>query len=252
MSLGDRVNPDEAAMVFRRAAELEATGGSGHGDGMLDDGALEDIGREAGLSPVAVRAALSELRGGGLAPSPAAPWGTVISSRAVPGRPPEVASAIDDEARRNQLEVVRTTGDVTVWTRAPGVSAAMSRSLRGRRHHPMLALRELRATVVDVPARVAVAHVRLEGGLVFPGRLLSARVRALPVVGVVGGALFDVVVDPTGVAWPLVGSVGLVAGAGLGLKSYRRTVVATEAALDAFLDSLAIRRTALTDEATGA
>lgn len=47
MSLGDRVNPDEAAMVFRRAAELEATGGSGHGDGMLDDGALEDIGREA-------------------------------------------------------------------------------------------------------------------------------------------------------------------------------------------------------------
>jgi uncharacterized membrane protein len=70
------------------------------------------------------------------------------------------------------------------------------------------------------------------------------------VIGVVGGALFDVVVDPSEwVAWPLVGSLGLVAGAGFGLGSYRRTVAVTEAALDAFLENLAISVAAMTGAA---
>jgi hypothetical protein len=236
MGLRDRLNPEEAALVFRRAADLEATGGPSQGDGMLDDRALEDIGREVGLSPGSVRAALVEMRGGGFTPTPIPAWGTVSSSRAVPAHPHEVVSALEDEARRNQLEVARRMGDLTVWTRSPGVSAAMARRLRGRRHHPFLALRELRATVVEVPSRPAVAHVRLEGSLVSPGRLLSARVQALPLIGVVGGALFEVIVDPTGlVVWSVVGAVGFVAGSGFALRSYRRTVVETEAALDAFL-----------------
>lgn len=242
MALRDRVNPDEAALVFRRAAELEAAGAGGDGDGMLDDRALEDIGREVGLSPGSVRAALVELRGSGLTTMSAVPWGAVTSSRAVPGRPYEVVSALEDEARRNQLEVVQRTGDVTVWTRSPGVSAAVSRSLRGRRHHPLLALRDLRATVVEVPSRPALVHVRLEGSLVFPGRLLSARGQALSVTGVVGGTLLALFGDSGPFPdwqFDLAGALGAFAGTGFGLRSYRRTVVATEATLDALLDRLA-------------
>lgn len=240
MALRDRLNPDEVALVFRRAAELETTGGPGQGDGMLDDRAMEDIGREVGLSPGSVRAALVELRGGAFTLPIAAPWGTVSGSRAVLGHPHEVVSALEDEARRSQLDVVRRMGDLTVWTPSPGVSAAMARRLRGRRHHPLLALRELRATVVEVPSRPAVAHVRLEGSLASPGRLLPARVQALPLIGVVGGALFEVIVDPTEIwQWPVAGAIGIVAGTGHALRSYRRMMVETETALDAFLEDLA-------------
>jgi len=40
----ERVTPEEAAAVFRRAAELEAAGAGG--EAVLELAALEDIGRE--------------------------------------------------------------------------------------------------------------------------------------------------------------------------------------------------------------
>jgi hypothetical protein len=242
VALPDRVTPEEVALVFRRAAELEAAGVRGDGGGMLDDRALEDIGREVGLSPGSIRAALAELRGGALTPAPAVTWGTVSASRAVPGSAGDVLAAVDDEARRNQLGVVRRIGDATVWGRSRGASAAIARSLRGRRHHPLLALKELRATVVEVPSRPEVIRVRLEGSLVFPWRLLSPRGQALSMIGVGGGVLLAMAANsPTVPDWhyDVTGVLGAVAGTGVGLRSYRRTVMATESALDAFLDRLA-------------
>ena len=55
---------DEVALVFRRAAELEAQapGERAH----LDLATLEQIAVEAGLSPAAVRQAVDELRTGRL------------------------------------------------------------------------------------------------------------------------------------------------------------------------------------------
>ena len=54
MTLPDRVSPEEAAQVFRRAAELETAGIRGDSAALLDADTLEAIGREVGLSPAAI------------------------------------------------------------------------------------------------------------------------------------------------------------------------------------------------------
>ena len=242
MALPDRVTPEEAAEVFRRAAELEATGPRSAGGPLLDDRDLEEVGHEVGLAPASVRAALAELRAGALVPGPVVRWGVVSSSRLVPGGPRDVLAAVDDEARRNQLGVVRRAGSVTSWSRSPGVSAAVARSLRGRRRHPLLALDELRATVVEASS-AGVVRVRLEGSLVAPWRLVSGRGRAAAAIGIGGGAVLAFA--STGpFVWPdwqydLTGSLPALAGAGAGLRSYRRGAAVVEAALDGFLDRLA-------------
>jgi hypothetical protein len=236
------VTPEQAAEVFRRAAELEGAGSGGDGP-LLDDGDLEEVGREVGLTPASVRAALAEWRAGALVPGPEVRWGIVISARVVPGSTGDVLAVIDDEARRNQLGVVRRAAGVTVWSRAPGVSAAIARGLRGRRRHPLLGLGELRATVVEASGGPGAVRVRLEGSLVPPWQLLSGRGRALATIGIGGGALMAfVAAGPWSLPdwqYDLAGSLGALAGTGAGLRSYRRGAAAVEAALDAFVDRLA-------------
>ena len=67
----DRFNEDQAAAIFARAAEAEASGlqpASGTGGMTLAE--LQEIGREAGLSPEAVAQAAASLRSAGT-PAPA-------------------------------------------------------------------------------------------------------------------------------------------------------------------------------------
>src|SRR3954464_3683994 len=85
MALAERVTPEQAAVVFRRAAELQATGWHGEVEAVLDDTALEEIGREVGLSPASIRAALAELRDESVSFGPTVTWGTVVRSRTVAG-----------------------------------------------------------------------------------------------------------------------------------------------------------------------
>jgi hypothetical protein len=133
MAAPARLNVEQAATVFRRAAELEAAGV--RGDAVLDDQALEDAGREVGLSPASIREALAELRGGALVPGPAITWGTVSSSRAVAGPRGDVLAALDDVARRNLLGVVRSTGAETVWVPS-GFDSRGASSSRGACSRP--------------------------------------------------------------------------------------------------------------------
>jgi hypothetical protein len=230
-----RLTVEQAATVFRRAAELEAAGV--RGDAVLDDQALEDAGREVGLYPASIREALAELRGGALVPGPAITWGTVSSSRAVAGPRGDVLAALDDVARRNLLGVVRSTGAETVWARSPGLSSVVVRSLRGRRHHPLLALTELRATLVEAPSRPI--RVRLEGSLVFPWRLLTARSQLLVAAGLAGGATLSLA-SPGLDGLDAAGALAAAVGFGSGLKSYRRSVLAVEVTLDGILDCMAV------------
>ena len=234
------VTPEQAAEVFRRAAELEA--GSGHEGPLLHDGDLEEVGREVGLAPASVQAALAEWRAGALVPGPEVQWGVVTSSRVVPGTPSDVVAVLDNEARRNQLCAVRRAGPAIVWSRAPGVSSAIARGLRGRRRHPLLGLTELRATVVEAAGGPGAARVRLEGSLVAPWRLVSGRGRALATVGIGGGALLAAAGGPwTLPMWQydIYAALAALAGSGAALRSYRRGATSVEAALDAFLDRLA-------------
>ena len=240
MPLPAGVTPEQAAEVFRRAAELEA---GSRGDGpLLDDRDLEEIGREVGLAPGSVQAALAEWRAGALVPGPQVQWGVVTSSRVVPGTPSDVLAVLDNEARRNQLCVVRRAGSVIVWSRTPGVSSAIARGLRGRRRHPLLGLTELRATVVEASGGPGAARVWLEGGLVAPWRLLSGRARVLTTVGIGGGGvLLATAVMGDGPNWQyeVAAALSALAGSSAGLRSYRRGAAAVEGALDAFLDRLA-------------
>jgi hypothetical protein len=240
--LPDRVTPEQAAVVFRRAAELDAA--SGRRAGGFDDRALEDAGLEVGFSQASISEALAELRAGVLTPGPPATWGTVSSSRTVPGDPADLVAAIDHEARRNLLGVRHRVGDVAIWTQSPGTGAALARGLRGRRHHPLVALRALRATVDEVPSRPGMVRVRLEGSLIAPWRLLTHRAQTVATIGIGGGALVAVA---AGVSWPgpdwpwdVSGALAALAGTGIGLRSYRRGLVTVETALDRVLDRLAV------------
>lgn len=225
--------------MFRRAAELDAAGVRGELSAALDDKAVEDIGREVGLSPASVQAALAELRAGALNPRPAVTWGTAIASGTIAGSSDEVLAAVDDEARRNLLGVARRVDGATVWTRSPGASAAVARGLRGRRDHPLLTLRELRAAVVEVPSRPGDLRVRLEGDLVFPWRLLSGRSQVISMAGVAGGAALAFAVPDGALVEDWIqnafGVAAAAGGTGIGLKSYRRAVTAAEAALEGLL-----------------
>ena len=241
MPLPVGVTPEQAAEVFRRAAELEAAGSGSEGP-LLDDRDLEEIGREVGLTPASVRAALAEWRAGALVPGPRVQWGVVTSSRVVPGTPGDVLAVLDNEARRNQLCVVRRAGSVTVWSRAPGVSSAIARGLRGRRRHPLLGLTELRATVVEAAGGPGAARIRLEGSLVAPWRLVSGRGQVLTTAGIAGAV---VLAFPSGAfatpGWQneLAAAASALAGSSFGLRWYRRGAAATEDALDRYLDRLA-------------
>jgi hypothetical protein len=238
--LPDRVSPEEAAQVFRRAAELETAGIRGDSAALLDLDTLEAIGREVGLSPVAIHAALDELRSGGL--READREFDMVVSRVVPGPVSDVRVSVDELARGNLLTLHVSRGDTTAWARQRGVGRAVSRRLGGRARYPLGAVRELRATVTDHPSRPGLVRVCLEAQLAYPWQFLPLRTQALVGAGMGGGAV--------AVAWglPNVGSTSGVSAAtlvvplsafGIGARAYRRAVVCAEGALQLFLDRLA-------------
>jgi hypothetical protein len=238
MALVERVTPEQAAVVFRRAAELQA--GRWHGeDAVLDDAALEEIGREVGLAPDSIRAALAELRDESFAFGPTVTWGTVVRSRTIAGSRSAVMVFLDDDARDNLLTVVRRVGATTVWAPPTGAAAMMVRGLRGRRRYPLLALKELRATVSDAPG--GLVRVCLEGSLRFPTRLLSGRTQLASIAAIGGGAAIAFGIGGAGSGdWILdaSGAVLSVFGAGIGLRDYRRGVARAELALGGLLERL--------------
>jgi hypothetical protein len=238
VALAQRLTPEQAAVVIRRAAELETTGLHGEPHAVLDDAALEDIGREVGLSPASVRAALVELRNG-ITDGSSLAWGSVLRCRTVRGERACVEAFLDDEAREGMLTLVRRDCDVTVWAPHAGATAAMVRSLRGRRRYPLLALKELRAMITEqAPGLV---RVTLEGRLRFPLRLLSPRSLGFASAGIACGAYLAFWVTGAGsVDWALdaTGALLSTAGVGVGVHGYRDAVTDAEFALAGVLDRL--------------
>jgi hypothetical protein len=150
-----------------------------------------------------------------------------------------VLIALDDQARENHLTVVSRTSGTTTWASPSGTAAAVARGLRGRRGYPLLALKELRATVVESDSQLV--RVRLEGRLRFPWRVLPGSGKALCVLGVAGGAYLAVGVDGFGhTDWALdmTGAMAAFAGASIGVSVYRRSVADIELALAGMLDRL--------------
>jgi hypothetical protein len=126
-----RLNEEEAALVFRRAAELDSVI-TPDAPG-LDAATLERVGVEAGLSPAAVRQALAELRSGQLRPAE-------VSGRGIgPARieierwvrvPPRVANErLESYLRKQAMRVVRRRGAATIWEPSRSLVANVARGI---------------------------------------------------------------------------------------------------------------------------
>jgi hypothetical protein len=124
------LSEDEAALVFRRAAELEAT--TPGQQPTFDAETLERIGVEAGISPEAVRQAVAELRAGRLEPTdrrrlPALVPHEVVVERRLSASPSRVHQRLQTYLRHQMFRVCRRRGDLTVWEPNRGLVANLVR-----------------------------------------------------------------------------------------------------------------------------
>jgi hypothetical protein len=253
VAAGDLVTTEEAAWVFRRAAELDAAVPGGP-EALLDGRTLEAAGTEAGLSVRALRQALDELRAGALVPAEPVldelpTRHSIVRTRAVPGPAAGVMAELEGLARRNVLAERRRRGATTVWDRRTGMGPAVRRAVPGRRARPLAVVGRLSATLGPVPGAPDLVCVELRADLVPARRLLRWRTKAGVATGVATGTG---VAAAAVLAAPLVPAdvLLLVAGASgagwAGVVGHRAAVDARAALGDALayaLDRLEHRRT---------
>jgi hypothetical protein len=232
--VADRLTDEQAALVFRRAAELEAAQGGPGGD-ELDVETIEAAGREAGLSPAAVREAVAEVRARGVDGSPGASvvLTDAVASRTVDGSAGSVARAVFEVLDGEYLAPDRDLGERAVWVPERGIEATVERAIEGSDLRPV---RRLVAAVVPVPGEPR-THVRFEADVAGPSA--GARAGVPLAAGVAGGAVAAGLVDP--MAGLGVAAAGVVV-AGLGWASVRsarrRARAQVTGALERFLDWL--------------
>lgn len=237
---------EQTALVLRRAAELDRELGTQAPEG-LDEAAVEQAALEAGLSRVAVRRALAELRAG-LLEGPTGrgrPHGllgpaVITLTRTVPGP----AGTVERELHRfldSQLfELRRDMGSRTIWIRRRSIEATARRAV-DRAVTRRLILHDVHNVDVSV-----VEHdeewvlVRLDVDV------LAVRHTQGTITGsaaVAGGGLAAVTGAAAGLhpAFLLATLAGAgIAGAGhrLGSGVYRKRVGDVESRLAGFLDRL--------------
>jgi hypothetical protein len=241
---------DVVAMVIGRAAELERAGSTVRTG--LDEQAVVDIGREVGLTPTAVREALSEYHAGLLGADErerqtvVGPH-TLVIERMVPGSIAQVDAQVSAVLERRLFDCCRRTGNRTVWRPRAGLIASLQRAgKRLGRDRPLDDVTEITVVLVELPAtygRPPSVRVRLEvecrslrQGLVAAtvGGILASGAGVLAVGGTalaIGDPLPLLGVPPLGAL--AVGSYVVPRGA------YRRKLAEVDLILQGELDDLA-------------
>jgi hypothetical protein len=117
MDEGRRLTDEEAALVFRRATELDVDGIQRPGGWRVDD--LVEVGREVGISPDAIRKAVAELAPVADGPSlDVTARGPVVRCvRVVPVRADVARRAVDEWLQGQLFEAVRDRSDSAVYER---------------------------------------------------------------------------------------------------------------------------------------
>lgn len=246
---GRAVTAEEAAVVFARAAELEVGDGVSGDDGHFDEDALLEIGAGAGLSPVAIRRALAELRTGGLAPrhdeAPITWLGppAVEAQRVVEVSPARAAGEAERFLRDQLFEVKRQQPGRSTWRPCRGWVAMARRKVDRlwKRLDLDGVVDPVTLSVVEEPGSDAARTlVRFEADLA-PLRTSTAwgvgGVAA--VAGVVSGGMLGVAIaaELALVSLPVAGAVA-GGGVGVGRRVYRRRSDEVATCLEAFLDRL--------------
>lgn len=242
-----QLSEEEAALVFRRAAELESI--PPQELPRFDAATLERIGAEAGLSPMAIRTALAELRSGRLV-TPAAHSGAVPVPRhvAIERLIPVDAAVAEERLERflkgQVLRVCRRRGSLTIWepSRSLGANLARGIDLTDRMRLSRVDGVELLVepseggTFVRVVLDLARIHRNVTAGVIASGALGGVGLLA-GLGGLVLGAPEALLVVPAT-------SAG-AAGAYLGTRStYAKHVKRAVDAVELVLDDLEHRRRA--------
>ena len=248
MTVQERLNQDQIALVLQRAAELDRDLGSGRPGGGLDEAAVEEAAVEAGLSLSAVRRALAEYRAGLLEVPPDRPRrthgllgpATLVVSRTVPGPADAVERHLHRFLNDQLFELRRDHGSRTTWIRRRSLEATARRAI-DRAVQRRLILREvnhLDVCVLDNGEPWVVVRLDVD--------VLAARHAQGKVAGsaaVVGGGM---TVATTAAAFEHPAFLLLAtAGAGMagvghwaGGRLYRNRVADIESGLDGILDRL--------------
>ena len=243
------LSEDEAALVFRRAAELDAQSPGHHGDETgFDVATLERIAADAGLSPAAVRQAVAELHTGRLPAiesgrgrtRPAVPSSVVVERRmAVPAG--TVASRLETYLRSQTFRICRRRGTLTTWEPGRGLAANLMRGIdvadrvRLRRVDGLEVLVEAEGDArqrshVRIVLDLSTVHRNARNGTIAGGVLGAA--------GVVAGAA-GVVLGAPEVLLALPATTGSGAGAYFGSRStYSKHVKRAVDAIELVLDEL--------------
>ena len=240
------LNEDEVALVFRRAAEIEAETPGPRTE--LDVDALERIAVEAGLSPTAVRQAVAELRTGRLTVpaaddrrrrlAPAVPDRITIERRlALPPR--EVATRLEGFLRQQTFRVCRRRGSLTIWEPARGLAANVVRGIDIVDRVRLRRVEGVELQVDDDPSGGRGTHVRivLDVSRVHRnarnGTLAAAGLGASGVVAGIAGLAFGA--PEVALLLPVTSGAGVAAHVGSRstyAKHLKRAVDAVELVLD--------------------
>ena len=240
----DGLTTDEAALVFRRAAELDESSRSGPPRGTgLTAADVEQVAREVGLSPQNVRRALAELKAGTLTrPVPVRRGAlgppAVVVTRMISLPSGTVDAAVDRFLRKQLFHVARHLGDRKLWTPRQGVGPSMARALDFSHRLVLTQASQITTVVAAEPGDEAVC-VNIEAHLTNVRRGFRALAASGAVLGVGAAAgLVAATGDPTAL-------VAVPAGAGLAggtyaaaRAGYRSAAGRLEAALERFLDTL--------------
>jgi hypothetical protein len=205
---------DEVAWVLRRAAELEAENAAAAGTDPSHDfsaSVVIEAAEEVGLSPVAVRQALAELRIGPPAVAPGTP--AVTESRVVAATPAAVLAEADRFLRRRAFQQRRRQGHWALYRERRDPLRHLQRIFDGGGARQLVGVSAVLVTIS--PVADAGTMVRLEATL-DPGRRgVATTAAASGVVGVTALATLA-----TGDIAPLV--VGVPAGAAIGAAGWQR------------------------------
>lgn len=191
------LSEEEAALVFRRAAELEATSPAQRSSPGFDSTTLERIASEAGLSPTAVRQALAELRTGRLSAKGSGVGrvgpGQLVIERRLHVRRTAVADRLESYFKKQQFRICRRGGAFTVWEPNRSMNANLARGL-------------------DFADRMRLAKVDgLELLVQDDGESTHVRI-VLDIAKIRSGARFG------SIAGPVIGAAGVIGGAiGVGM-----------------------------------
>ena len=229
----DEITSDQAAAVFRRAAELDLRRSAPKGR-ELDLAALEQAGLEAGLSRDAIRQAVAEVKAGTLEPKRQ----LVVVSRTLNIGESELEKAVAAFMRQQNCRLMRRLEDRVIWTPDRSFFGGVRRMTDFSRKIVLREVGEVTTCVVGIPGEPGRSHVRFEIDMARIRRGWNALPMALGAAGIAGASV-AAALEPSALIAIVPGATAAVGGGFAGARAgYRSSVRRNATAVERFLDLL--------------